>query len=222
MRLRAVALDCDGVIFESFDIKTRAFRQLFGDRPAHVEAIVQYHLANGGKSRYEKLHYIYEYILREPLTIEIEAELGKRFAALVVDDVLRSPFVPGAEAFLAEGAARWPLFVASGTPEGELRLIIERRGLQKYFRGVYGSPRGKVEILQALLGAHHWQPPELLFVGDAFNDWQAAAETGVGFVGRVAAGTANPFPDSGPLTVVPDLRVLGEWLKPPVCSHGTD
>jgi HAD superfamily hydrolase (TIGR01549 family) len=213
MTLRAVGLDCDGVILESFDIKTRAFRQLFADRPAHVEAILQYHLANGGTSRYEKLRYVHERILREPLSVEAEARLGERFASLVVDEVLRSRFVPGAEEFLREYAGRLPLFVVSGTPEEELRLIVERRGLREHFRGVYGSPRRKEEILRGILSAHRWQPAELLFVGDAFNDWQAAAAAGVVFVGRVAHGTANPFPRVGPVAVVSDLQALSDWLR---------
>lgn len=213
MRLCAIALDCDGVLLESFDVKTRAFRELFADRPAHVEAIVGYHLANGGTSRYDKFRYIYEHILHQPLSAQAEAQLGERFAALVVDEVIRSPFVRGAEAFLREYAARWPLFIASGTPQDELHLIIERRGLQRYFRGVYGSPRRKVEILRAVLAAHGWQPAELLFVGDAANDWQAAAETGVSFIGRVPEGMPNPFPSAGPLAVVADLCGLQDWLE---------
>lgn len=52
--IRAIVLDFDGVIVESLDIKTRAFRDLFSDYPQHLDKIMSYHLAHNAISRYIK------------------------------------------------------------------------------------------------------------------------------------------------------------------------
>jgi beta-phosphoglucomutase-like phosphatase (HAD superfamily) len=49
--LRAIVFDFDGVILESADIKTNAFRALFASYPEHVDQIVDFHLRNAGVSR---------------------------------------------------------------------------------------------------------------------------------------------------------------------------
>lgn len=42
-----IILDFDGVILESVEVKTEAFRRLFSFAPGHVEEIVNFHRENG-------------------------------------------------------------------------------------------------------------------------------------------------------------------------------
>lgn len=208
-----LVLDFDGVVLDSVDIKTRAFRELYRHRPEHLEAITRLHQDNGGLSRYEKFRRIHREILDEPLDETELARLGERFAALVLDEVLRCPFIPGAEDFLRQESARRPVWVASGTPQEELRGIVRRRGLEGYFREVFGSPAAKADILQGILCAAGVGPDQAVFVGDATTDLRAAQAVGMPFVGLVAPGRASPFPPGTP--VVPDLRgPLPEELLP--------
>ena len=60
MNLKAIFFDFDGVLVESVDIKTRAFSKLF-EREGEdvVKKVIDYHIDNGGVSRYEKFRYIY-------------------------------------------------------------------------------------------------------------------------------------------------------------------
>ncbi len=46
--LKALIFDFDGVIFESVDIKTRAFREIFKNHPEHLDRITRRQLSNGG------------------------------------------------------------------------------------------------------------------------------------------------------------------------------
>ena len=87
--IKAIILDFDGVILESCEIKTQAFRKLFEDYPEHVNTIVKYHRHHGGVSRYKKITYFYNNILKQPLNDEKLEELGKRFSRLVLDEVKR-------------------------------------------------------------------------------------------------------------------------------------
>lgn len=204
--LRGIVLDFDGVIVESLDIKTHAFRELFATEAEHVEEIVALHCANMGISRYEKFEAIYRDILKRPLAADEMRRLGERFAALVVEQVVACPLVPGALEFLEGYSARLPLLLVSGTPEVELHDILERRSLRRYFAEVHGSPRSKSAILTEVLYRHRWGSSDVLFVGDSTNDWAAAEEAGVPFVGFVPVGAPSPFPAAVPL--VGDLREI--------------
>lgn len=208
---KGIVFDFDGVILQSVDIKTRAFEALFaGEAPESVARILAYHLANGGISRYEKFRHAYREILRRPLSADEEKALGDRFNALVEQAVSVCPWVPGAREFLAARHAQLPLFVASGTPQVELRRIVERRGLSGFFRGVYGTPDKKDAILRKVAAELACAPAELLMIGDAGNDYDAARAVGAAFVGVVAPGTPDPFPPG--VAVLPDLTGLDGLL----------
>ena len=209
-----LVLDFDGVILESADIKTRAFRELFSCYPGHVGAIVAYHEANTGLSRFEKFRHIYRDILGKPLRAEEERVLGDRFSSLVLKEVMRCPFVPGAMEFLRRHSVQRSLFVASGTPEGELRQIVESRGLVSLFRGVYGSPSGKPEILNGILASTQTNRERALFIGDGLSDYMAAKAVGIPFIGRTAPHKSKLF-EGLDVPVVADLFELDRRLSDP-------
>lgn len=197
--IKAVFFDFDGVLLESADIKTGAFRDLFAGHPRWTERIVRYHLRHAGLSRFKKFEHIYRRFLKIPLPPAERRRLGRAFSRLVYEKVLRCPMVPGARRFLARHAGRLALFVLSGTPQAELRRIVKARRIGIYFRGVYGSPRTKEELARSLLGRLRLSPGEALYVGDARSDWEAARRCRVRFVGRVPAGGRSPFPAGTPM-----------------------
>jgi|HubBroStandDraft_1064217.scaffolds.fasta_scaffold02585_4 phosphoglycolate phosphatase-like HAD superfamily hydrolase len=211
--LAAIVFDFDGVILESAGIKVNAFRAIFSRYPAAVDAIVAYHKEHAGMGRIEKLRIIHRDILKKPLSPSDEQQLNQEFADYVVGRVLACPLVPGVLECLAWSAARYPLFVASGVPQDELQDIVARRDLAKFFTGVNGSPRNKVQILGDVRAAHGWAPSQLLMVGDALTDSRAAAKAGTAFVGRVAEGDADIFAEQPKLGVVRDLGELLAELR---------
>lgn len=204
--IRAVVLDFDGVILDSVGIKTNAFARLFEDKgPAVVQRVVDYHLAHGGVSRFRKFAHIYSNILGQPLSDMESAQLGNHFTALVFDEVLKASWITGALDFLRANHQRYLLFLASGTPEEELRQIVDQRELAKYFAGVLGSPASKTKIIDRILQQNNLKKAELVFVGDAITDFEAAAQSGVVFIG-IAPANKSPFPNG--TTVLPDLCKL--------------
>ena len=201
--IRAAVFDFDGVIAESADIKTEAFRRLFdGDQRA-----VDYHVANMGVSRYDKFHHITTEILGRPYTAEDERRLGERFSELVVDEVVRCPFVPGAPELLARLAGELSLFVASATPQEEVRQIVSLRGIEALFQAVYGTPASKAEILRRIVDERALDWGEVVMVGDATSDLKGAREAGVRFVGRVPTAAPDPFAGEE-VPVVSDMSEL--------------
>ena len=206
--IRAVVFDFDGVVLESADVKTDAFVELFAPHGAEIAAKVrEHHLANLGISRFKKFAWIYEHLLGRAITDDESRALGERFSALALDKILVAPLVPGAEAALAALGASHPLFVASGTPADELRLIVDRRGLAPRFREVHGTPTEKPEILRDLMARHALAPREVLFVGDGASDHKAAAATGVEFLARDTPALHDHWTRLG-VRRAPDLTTL--------------
>lgn len=209
----AVFFDFDGVLVDSMQVKTRAFARLYEEEhPAIIEGVIAYHRANGGVSRFKKFeHYERVFLGREPSAARL-AELGARFAALVVEEVVACPEIVGAGALLeCLRAARTPCYVVSGTPEEELRVIVERRGMASYFCDVRGSPAEKAEIMADLLRARRHRADHCLMVGDALGDFSAAQSVGMNFLGVVGSGDASPFPAVIPVVhaFAADVRLEG-------------
>lgn len=211
--ISGIVFDFDGVILESADVKTAAFIELYAEHGAEVVGRVrEHHLANLGVSRFKKFAWIAENVLGRPLTDEESTALGNRFTDLALAKVLAAPFVPGAEAAIAELSARGlPMFVASGTPHDELHLIVTHRGLVGSFHEVHGAPREKPEILCDVLARHGLAADHVLFVGDGMTDYKAACAAGTAFLARDTPALHDQWLALG-VRLEPDLVRLPEVI----------
>jgi phosphoglycolate phosphatase-like HAD superfamily hydrolase len=212
--IKAVVFDFDGVILESAEVKTDAFVELYAAHgPAVVEQVRAHHLANLGISRFKKFAWIAEHVLRTPLSDAASAALGVRFSDLALAKVLAAPFVPGAEAALpALAKLGLPMFVASGTPVDELRMIVERRGLAAWFAEVHGAPREKPEVLGDLMARHALAPAQVLFIGDGMSDYNAARAATTQFLARDTPALHDEWVALG-VRRAPDLVGLAEAIR---------
>lgn len=183
--IKAIIFDFDGVLVESTQIKTEAFRKLFSQWPDKVDEIVSYHLKNMGISRYVKFKYFYETILGRIYSEEKGVELGRRFSELVLDEIKNAPFVKGVKEFLGKYYQEYMFFIASGTPQTELLEIVSSKGMANYFKGVFGTPATKTEIVKNVLTEYCLEKKQLVFVGDADSDRIAANGAGIPFVARL-------------------------------------
>jgi len=209
--IKAVIFDFDGVILESADIKTEAFRELFSAYPEEVEKIVEYHLINAGISRYVKFRYFYENILGKSLSKEKEMELGKKFSEIILKKVLEAPFVKGALEFLTGSNCKYNFFIASGTPEEELHDILRERCILKHFKEAHGSPKTKPDVIRDILSRYGFENKEVVYIGDAESDRCAAKETDVFFIERKQGLKEDPCKKNG--CIVKDLRGIKETLE---------
>lgn len=198
-RLRALLLDFDGVILASAALKTQAFVDLYADAdPTVLAAIAEYVEANGGVSRHDKLATIEREFFRRAGSPDDVARLAARFRARVFTEVLAAPYVPGAQRLLDRAFGRVDMHVVSGTPQAELVEIVERRGLARWFASYRGTPPDKRAHFAALLAQHGYRPDEVLAVGDAPTEYDAAVELGVPFLAVVPAGACRRFPPDVP------------------------
>lgn len=210
---KVIIFDFDGVILESLDIKTKAFIKVYQEYPEHADEIAQYHLQNGGVSRYKKFVHINSNILGIPIDENEIEELAKKFSDYTAEGILNCTFVPGALELLSEYSKIAKLYIASGTPQEELRSIVEKRGLTQYFSGVYGTPQTKVEIIRDILGKENVDKKEAVFIGDSITDYESAREANIPFIARINGQTPdNPFLKMNVISVN-DLKELDTLLE---------
>lgn len=206
--LRAVVCDFDGVILESNDLKTRAFEAVFAPFPEHAAAMMAHHHAHVSDSRFEKFRYFVTARLGRPADDQLVGQLAAAFSEEMLRQIDTCPLVPGALEFLERARASVPIFLASVTPQEELEVILERRGLARYFTRVYGCPpwpkvAALAEIVRTLGG-----PAGLLFIGDSAGDQRAALASGIEFLAR---DSGLPFDTPRP-RAFPDLLHLAEAI----------
>ena len=180
---RTWVFDCDGVILNSNQVKTQAFygaAEAYGDKAA--SALVDYHVRNGGISRYAKFEYFLTQIVGRANADA--AELEKLLSAYAdrVEQGLRECEVAAGLSDLRSktSSSRW--LVVSGGDQAELREVFQDRGLSSLFDGgIYGSPDDKDEILGRELQAGVIAQPAV-FIGDSQYDFEAATRAGLDFV----------------------------------------
>lgn len=179
---QTLVFDCDGVVLNSNKIKTQAFYEAtkhFGHEPA--QALVEYHVANGGISRYAKIHYFITQILKQEFDPTLNEDLLQRFAQAVKDGLMSCEVAEGLDQLKAQTPnANW--LIVSGGDQQELRDVFAARDLAKYFEGgIFGSPDTKDTILARELENGNISR-SALFLGDSKYDYQAAKTAELDFV----------------------------------------
>jgi len=211
--IKAILFDFDGVIAESVDIKTNAFAALFESEGQDVvNRVVDYHLSNTGVSRYEKFKHIYKQIFKRPLNQGEFQTLCDKFSKIVVDEVIKSPYVKGMKEFLENCASKYRCFVLSATPQDEIEKIIERKNIRIFFRAIYGAPIKKSDAVRDILNKEALDPVEVLYIGDSMSDYIAAKENSVNFIARINKNESI-FADAENCTKIEDLTNLNEILE---------
>ena len=207
MSLQCLVFDCDGVILDSVPVKTRAFSRLmepFG--PEARDRFLLYHKVHGGVSRYKKFEWFYEEVLGKAITAQESEALGNRFAEFVLDELRQCQLIPGIQEALDAWRGKRPMFVCSGAPQEEVVAVLRERGLDGYFNSIHGSPPAKAVLLGQIVAGQKLDPADVLMVGDATTDRDAAETVGTLFygVGPELRGGAFPWGE--------DLAGLNAWI----------
>lgn len=208
MNIRVIILDFDGTIVESVGIKDTAFESIFSGYPEKLADIMEYHRSHNATIRYEKFKYITEVILHQPYNETIGQQLSEKFSQRVFKKIVACPFVLGAKEFLEYCYGKLPLYLISMTPEEELMRILEVRHLAIYFKKIYAYPWKKKESIQDILRQEPCSSGQAVFIGDTPEDYQAAREGLVRFVGR---DSGRPF-GTGDIPLFKDFTAIRKYL----------
>ncbi len=173
-KYESLIFDCDGVVLNSNKIKTQAFfeaAKVYGEKPA--QALVDYHVLNGGVSRYKKFEYFFTEILHQLVDQAALDSLLGAFAGEVKKGLMNCDVAKGlVELREITKHANW--LIVSGGDQSELREVFAKRGIDKLFNaGIYGSPDTKDVILKREIDRGNITSPSL-FLGDSKYDYEAA------------------------------------------------
>ncbi len=208
MPLTCLVFDCDGVILDSVPSKTNAFARLAEPYGAEArDRFVLYHMMHGGVSRYRKFAWFFEEVLGKAITPEESKAWGERFQDYCLDEVKRCPLIPGIAEVLETWHGKIPMCVCSGSPTEELSSILELRKLAHYFKLIKGSPPAKEKVLAEIVKELRLDPADVLMVGDASTDRDAAEANGTQFYGR-----GDVLKNDGTFPWEENLTGLNAWI----------
>lgn len=179
-----IVFDCDGVIFDSNNLKIDAMEiALEGYSDDEVSQCLNYFSQNFGKSRYYHINYFFEHFLS--FRLEKKNELIKDvldcYSAACVDLYSKSNFCDNILHLLhALKDRNKRLYVASGSDQNELVSVFSGRNLTTFFDKIYGSPLPKESAIREIVDCNYGK--KILMVGDSKADLLAANSLSIDFL----------------------------------------
>jgi HAD superfamily hydrolase (TIGR01549 family) len=193
--LKNIIFDFDGVILDSVPVKTEAFRKLFEDFPSNkVNQLIEYHIENGGVSRYMKIKYFFENILNQSISKEDIQSYAKKYSELTKEELTNSRYtIKDTLNFIKDNYKKYKMHIASGADENDLKYICDKLDLTKYFLSINGSPMVKTKIVKNILNDYNYKKEETILIGDSINDYEAANINNIKFYGFNNKSLLNKF-----------------------------
>jgi phosphoglycolate phosphatase-like HAD superfamily hydrolase len=193
---KAIFFDFDGTLCDSSKIKTNAFMELYKLYGKDIqEKVRNFHIKNMGKSRFIKFKFYEEKLLNKKVTQSKLNDLSKKFSNIVKKEIIKAKPINGTSKILKILKSKNILsFVVSGTPDGEIKEIINKKGWNSFFNGVFGSPEVKEVLISKLIKQFKLVRTECLMVGDAKSDYIGAFTNKVDFIGISPTGENLIFP----------------------------
>ena len=175
--------DCDGVILDSNKIKTEAFRETLKNYSSEkVDEFINYHLTNGGISRYEKIEFFFKKINPKENSDKLISESLNIFSDIVKNKLLECDLIHGIEEFLDSLFSHSAkCFVMTGGDEDEVKFVFKKRSLSSYFTEITGSPKTKYENMDRIIH-NHGDIGTAVFFGDSKIDYEVSRKYGCEFV----------------------------------------
>ena len=176
--------DLDGVILESVECKTTAFKKLYSAYGTDIQNKVEkHHIENGGVSRFDKIKFYHTNYLNINLSDYEFKKLLNKYSELVLESVLNSKFVNNVEYFIKELSKKYTLIISTGTPTNEAVIILKHKKIFNFFTNIYGSPETKNQHIKKIFQGHQFE--KNYFFGDALSDYNAAIGNNMKFILRV-------------------------------------
>ncbi|WP_034920718.1 HAD family hydrolase [Gillisia sp. CAL575] len=181
---KAILWDFDGVIINSMPIRERGFREVLSNYPKdEVDELIDFHTKNAGLSRYVKFEYFFKNIRIESNTEKKEAEFAKHFSEIMKEMLINKDLLILDVLNFIKKTPNINMHIVSGSDGKELNYLCEKLGIECLFTSIDGSPTPKVNLVKDLLNNYKYNKDEVCFIGDSINDYDAANENNIDFIG---------------------------------------
>jgi len=177
-KYETIILDCDGVIFDSNNLKLDAFRGALNNYNEDVvNGFIEYFKNNFGTSRYHLAKVFIEDFLKQEFDEKLYQKILDSYSDKCVLLYEKANMTKNFLEFIEKYKDK-KLFVASGSAEEELKMVFKNRDLEKYFIEIFGSPTKKTKIVKSIVMEYK----NAVMIGDAKSDINAAKENSIDFI----------------------------------------
>ena len=183
--IKTILWDFDGVIVDSMKIKGDGFKELFKEYDEQLTLqLEKFHYENGGVSRFEKIRYFYNDILKEDIVDERVKYLADNFANIIKKKLYnKDNLIEETVQFIQSYYKEYNFHIVSGAEHQELNNLCEHLGLAQYFISINGSPTPKDILIKNLLDKYGYEKNTTVMIGDSKTDYWAADANGIQFYG---------------------------------------
>ncbi|NVJ54149.1 MAG: HAD family hydrolase [Campylobacteraceae bacterium] len=183
--IKVIFFDFDGVILDSMPIRDYGFRKIFENYPNElVDKLISYHQSNGGLSRFHKIRYFYNELLKKDISEERIEEYANKFSEIMKEQLTNKKYLISQTVnFIQKNYKNYNLHIVSGSEQNELRYLCEKLDVSKYFITIEGSPTPKNDLVKNRLKNESYNSNEAILIGDSINDYEAANINGLKFFG---------------------------------------
>jgi len=183
--IKNILFDFDGVIIDSMPIRDFGFKKIFqnyeGDQ---VDKLLHFHRENGGLSRYVKIRYFYNEILKKIITEDKVIEYSTMFSKIMRRELSNPKYlIKDTVEFIKNKHNDYKIHIVSGSDGEELRFLCEKLEISDFFISINGSPTPKDELVRSILEKYQYDIQETILIGDSKNDYEAAINNGINFYG---------------------------------------
>lgn len=184
IEIKVILWDFDGVLMNSNAVRDLGFEKVLQDfKPKQIDALLDFHRANGGLSRYVKFRYFFEEVLGQEVSEEKILEYATHFS-VIMKELLVNPSLLINETlqFVKTHYDKYPMHIVSGSDGNELRYLCDKMEIDSYFISIDGSPTPKKQLVADLLKRHDYKASECVLIGDSINDYEAAQVNNIHFM----------------------------------------
>lgn len=183
---KSLIFDCDWVILNSNKIKTDGFKyvsQSYGKNLS--DELINFHIKNGGVSRYEKFEYFIDKILEVKENKNSRELLLKKFLSeysyFTEKNLLNSEIAYGIKDLRKKTLGiKW--HIISGGDQRQLNYIFKKKGIYNLFDGgIFGSPDNKYKISEREIKNGNILFPAI-FLGDSKLDHEVSKANRFDFI----------------------------------------
>ena len=183
--MKNILWDFDGVILSSNHTRDWGFREIFkAYKRENVDKLLEYHNLNGGLSRYVKIRYFYEEILKREIAQTEVLKYANDFSLLMRKELVNPVnLIQDSLSFIKENYENYNFHIVSGSDQQELKFLCDQLGISKYFLSIHGSPTPKNTLVNNLLKKECYIKRDTCLIGDSINDREAANINSIKFIG---------------------------------------
>ena len=180
-----IIFDFDGVIIDSMEVRDYGFKKIFEQYSNEkIDELIKYHRINGGLSRFHKIKYFYESILKREIDDEKISNYANSFSLIMKEELIKSKYlINDCIEFIKENSSKYEMHIASGSEEKELKYLCKKLDIDKYFKSISGSPIHKNELVKIIIDKNNYKNERVVIIGDSINDYEAAVENNIKFIG---------------------------------------